>query len=402
MTRSGINPPRMIGGDWRLALLAAASLAIVAASLARFASPGAIDRDSRVKGRDFLQFYVAGQFALADDAARLYDDDAFLERQQQIASIAPSRPRYYSLYPPMVALAFAPLPLLPYPMAFAVVAGVLTALLAFLVWHLAGHAGLTGGGRWAAVLSLPLYYPALQAVLNGQLTPWLLASLAFTFHWREKGRMFAAGVALSLLAIKPQFLVGALPWVLLARERRFVGGLLAGLGLQAGTVALFLGPAVWWQYVEHLAIYGRLARIYYYSPDYVHSLPGVLGNLFGHDRSVHWERLHLGVAAAALLLFLFAWRRHPGPLLPPLRDRILVPVFLLIVTPHLLVYDLALLLIPMAGAWPRHPPLTLTLLVATAAAPAYVITGFSVVPAILLAVLGWAAFAPIRSERVLD
>src|SRR5262245_50756213 len=102
----------------RLRFLFAATLfAHLAAFLALETTSGVFDRLGRVRGRDFLLHYLEGRNVLDERGRRLYDQEHLAEEQEALAPISAEAPRYYSLYPPTVALLFAPLALLPYTQA---------------------------------------------------------------------------------------------------------------------------------------------------------------------------------------------------------------------------------------------------------------------------------------------
>ena len=69
---------------------------------------GVIDRLGKIKGTDFIQFYVAGSFLREARGDLLYDARAQYERAQ---AVAPGTPDifYVPVQSPQTALAFAPL-----------------------------------------------------------------------------------------------------------------------------------------------------------------------------------------------------------------------------------------------------------------------------------------------------
>src|SRR5262249_55560421 len=75
--------------------------------------PGMEDRFGAVRGRDVLQFYVTGGIIERGESHRLYDQDYVLQKQYELTPITAANRRkrqpLYSLYPPTVPLAFAPL-----------------------------------------------------------------------------------------------------------------------------------------------------------------------------------------------------------------------------------------------------------------------------------------------------
>ncbi|MDX6408477.1 MAG: alpha,2-mannosyltransferase, partial [Gaiellaceae bacterium] len=123
---------------------------------------------------DFRVFWEAGHRLLT--GARLYPDEASLNADT----------RDYYVYPPVVALIFAPLSMLPYGVAAVVYAiASVAAILASL--------RLIGVTDWRCYAVLPLWMPVLQAVGLGTVGPFLALSLALA--WRFRDRRFAGGAA---------------------------------------------------------------------------------------------------------------------------------------------------------------------------------------------------------------
>ena len=250
-------------------------------------------------------------------------------------------------------------------------------------------------------------------MLNGQLSGILLLLWVIGFLLLRSDRRLAAGVLLSLLALKPQFLVGAACWLLLRRDGRALLGLLLGLAGQLALVRMLLGEAVIVAYVDNLRIYGELGRIYQFTADYEHALAGILTNVMGPDFAGWAKLVHFLVAGYAgwLLWRIVQMTRSQSIGTCPVEASAAV-LFSLLLTPHLLVYDLSLLLLPIAllctvpsvnattvstDAEPVGQRSTTTLALGLAlygsamAAPLYLLTGFSVVPLVLLATMQWCA-----------
>ncbi|MBV9124783.1 MAG: DUF2029 domain-containing protein, partial [Planctomycetes bacterium] len=254
------------------------------------ATPGVLDRQERVRGRDFLNFYVNGQIVAEGQEHRLYDRDYFLAVQTRQADISPTRPRYYPLYPPMTALLFSSLGKLPYGTAIVLwwTAGALLFLVAG-AWALR-EIQPAQGWRSTTWLALAAFTPVFSTFLNGQLVPVLLVVLIGGLELHRRGRGFWAGCLLSLLALKPQFAVGVFLWLLFRRDKRALGGWFVGLAAQAGLVAGTLGPEVLLAYVQNARIYVELGQIDLITPDHQHSLAGILTNLAGRPYS-NWCKL---------------------------------------------------------------------------------------------------------------
>jgi len=139
---------------------------------------------------------------------------------------------YPFAYPPIMAMEMAPLAWVPQPLAFAVVALASVLALAWAAWRTAGDA--------RAALWVTVSYPAVYALLAGQLVFVALALFAASYGLLRGARPLAAGLVASLLAYKPQLLV-ALPvaFLILPRGRRALAGLAAGVAAQVGICFAF-------------------------------------------------------------------------------------------------------------------------------------------------------------------
>ena len=100
-------------------------------------TPGLLDRNSLVKGTDFLHFYTLGRLALDDRGDLLYDMRAQAELARGFVANAPNS-LYVPLYGPQVSLFFVPLARLPYGYALAAWLAVnilIYAFCCFAVWN---------------------------------------------------------------------------------------------------------------------------------------------------------------------------------------------------------------------------------------------------------------------------
>ena len=202
----------------RSPLFALAVLGLVAGTLlarAALAGPGA----EQAWGYDFDAFHTGARMTLEGRLVDAYDGAAF-------RSEVPGAEEMYWMYPPQGALLLAPLGLLPYPLAAALVlAGLGAAMLAF-------GTRLFGDARGGNALLL-LSAPALFALLLGQVAP-LFGILLVGAVLLAPRRPVLAGLLLAVLTAKPQY--GLLvPLFLLARGRWRVIAAAAG-----GTAALCL------------------------------------------------------------------------------------------------------------------------------------------------------------------
>lgn len=376
-----------------------------------------LDRSGKVRGRDFLQFYIAGRLAPHHDAG-MYNHARFFALQQQLLPVDELNPRYYPLYPPTVALAFIPLARLPYERAIEIWWLIQTACLLAAGKLLINLGGVPPQQRRLGWLILATFYPAWLAILNGQLSPLLLLVVTLGLSLRQRSSSTPAqllsGLVLSCLALKPQLAALVMVWLALRLDWRTAFGFAAGLGAQFGAVAWILGWEAWRDYAQNLGVYSQLSGIYRFTPDYEQSLSGILINLFGPQRAVWFKTIHLLVAMAAavgLWRIVHAERSAAATRQRPVvrehfqaKELAGVVLFCLLGTPHLLVYDLSLLLAPIAllhriaSDDARADRMALALYGSAMLTPVFGWLGASIMPVVLL--LAIARLGAATSSRV--
>jgi hypothetical protein len=365
-------------------------------------TPGVLDRLGRLRGRDFMQFYIAGRLVAGGEVGRLYDQNHFVCIQQILAEINDQCPPYCSIYPPTVALLFSPLGRLPY--GTAIVLWWLAQAACFLLagWLLLREAGLAPPWRLTAAAVLAAFYPVICTFLNGQLAALLLLAFAGGLWLRRRDCCWQAGCVFSVLALKPQLAAGVALWLLLRRDWRTGGGFCLGLLLQAGLVAAALGPGVLGDYVRNLPVLAGIPQLYPYQGDYQHATAGILINLLGARYRTFSTLVHLALVGwAGLLLWrVVRARLSAAPAGAGGEDarygyrleESAVVLFCLLLPPHLLIYDLSLLLIPVVNLWAAYlgtrerEEMSVGLVVYLCAtfSVVYLVIGFSLVPVVFL------------------
>ena len=200
-------------------------------SLALMAGLGFALRPYAMSGKnDFVALYAGAKLA---GTARLYDRQANLNEVKRaigmtIDSVVYTRPPFY-------AALLKPFALLPYRTAYAVFTA---ATLACFGWFVVRFASECRNLPFFAAMSVPM----LIAVCGGQDTPFLLALTGCSILLARRGRNFAAGLVLSLCAIKFHlFVFIPLMLLMLRRWRVLAGGVTGGavlfaIGLAAGGI----------------------------------------------------------------------------------------------------------------------------------------------------------------------
>lgn len=336
-------------------------LTVIALAVVRLLSPGRLGPDFQP---DFVHFYTIGHLAYTGDTEQLYDGASLYARQIALVPESDNGLSYRPVYSPLVAAGFALLSRLPWFSAWAVWG--LFSLSAYLLTVRAVH------GRVSDVLPYVMAFPPIwELIATGQ--TGIVPFLGFAWAWfgLDRHRPFVAGIALSLLALKPQhglMLAAILP---LCRQWRVIGGAFAGLALQiAGAVAV-AGQAVTRTYVRTVADVAMTAAQAEPKLFLQHSLRSVTSILPGRVGVVAYLMLSLLAIGAVWRVWLAShdWRvRMSAAVLGSC-----------LINPHFFVYDAIVLVLPAiwlvdgdrtktdwGWLWPRAYWLTVALLLPTA------------------------------------
>ena len=187
---------------------------------------------------DFAPFYCGGEVLRTGGPQALYDFAAIRQCQERY----PPRPNTMLPFirPPFYALLMAPLSLLPHRAAQLVWLVCQLAALAGAVYLIARAAGFALAD---VALHTAIFYPAVAAFFHRQDTALVLAASAGAFWLIRQGRGFAAGLVLSLAAIKFHLLL-LVPLAFLGQKNwSALRGLAVGLGSLAAISLAMVGPA---------------------------------------------------------------------------------------------------------------------------------------------------------------
>lgn len=300
-----------------------------------YARPGIFDRQGNVKFQDFLQFPISARLIAQGRAHELYDDRVLAQEIRQTVG-RDSKIYLQYFYGPQVALAFVPIASIPF-LAQAALWSAFSLVLYFvcvrMVWKKC--TGLKLHGKLVAICAVA-YPPLFHFFVRGQLSAVVLLCFTGAFLAFSSERDFLAGIALGLLAFKPQFLV-AIPLIfLLARAWSAFSGLLISSVLQLGFTSLYFGRTVMEAYFRmllHSAGHPGSTELVF-SPIQMHSFHSFWEMLIPWA-SLQWV-LYLLCSLLAVLAAAAIWKSS-APL--SLRFSALTLAAVL-VNPHIYIYDL--------------------------------------------------------------
>ena len=236
-------------------IVLAVSLSIHVWDLSR---PGLVDRTGRLKVPDFLQFYTYGSLIHEGRSRDLYDAGAHARVAARRVDRRLALTGFHPNYSPVIALLMSPLAALTFLQAAAVWSSI-SLLLYGIAVALLTRTTTTLRADPLTIALLAASWPAVFVVLRyGQISALSLVCLAAAVWLHKKGNPFASGIALGLLAYKPNLLIAPALILLLARERRLVVRLVvSGSVLELAVAVAVVGPAAFAEYVEILIALAR-------------------------------------------------------------------------------------------------------------------------------------------------
>jgi hypothetical protein len=327
------------------AVLFVACIPLVAANFKIHRDP---DADGPLAG-DFAQEYLGGYVVLHGDYLRFYDPDyAYaLEHDPGIMGMNFGASHFLPLiYPPFYYLLVSPLAWLPYYTAAVTWLFLMAGCLFFAVWLLAraypGHRLLPT----CCLLTAFFFVPLLQNLCGGQKATVVLLILTGTFLLLDRRRPLLAGVVFGLLAFKPQLTLVIGVAMLCKRQGWFVlGGTITG-SLLVG-LSLLLGSSVCAQYVEISRTMAEYINRPGFPLEQMHCWYGFWKSLLaGQDLSqIQLATLLADGVVVALLVQLLRGPLAYGQRAFHVQFSAMV-IATVLVSPHLLTYDLAILLLP--------------------------------------------------------
>lgn len=294
-------------------------------------------------GGDFPAFYGAGSIVADGDIDQLYDFDR--QRAEQ-AGLFDSGFLAFA-YPSYVAVAYSPLTLLPFRLAYVVHTIAALGAIAGAVWLARGFSATARRYPWLVLAAAVLSYPLFRAFLGGQNTAFGLIVIAGSWLLLDRRRDLAAGLVISVLAYKPQFLIPIAGVLLLARRGRATAG--AGLGVGAhyligAAVSGWRWPIEWWNEAVRFANLDQAVNgprsISWRGWDDLFRLEGPTAGtpLLGTFAEWAWVAL---ACLTVLWIAIVAIRRGPGD---PMGVLAMTLPAMLLMAPHAMFYDAGLTL----------------------------------------------------------
>lgn len=297
---------------------------------------GLNDARGRPMGTDFSNVYAAGTYVREGTPARAYVPAAQHAREQAI--FGADTPFFGWHYPPFFLLIAGALAALPYLWALLAYQLVTLALYARAQWQL-----LPQPLALVAAIAFPAVLVNFTHGHNGFLTATLLG---MGLLWLPT-RPVLAGIALGLLAYKPQFGL-LIPLALLAgmHGRAFASASLT-VGVLAAAVTVLYGPGIWQAFVDSLPFTRDV--VLEQGGTGFHKLPTIFAWVRLWGGSI--DQAYAAQGLVQLVAALFVWRAWRSTQSHEIKAAGLI-VACLLSTPYMLDYDL-MALAPALALWVR-------------------------------------------------
>lgn len=340
--------PRAVSGD-RIARFAAATL-ILALGLGYAVSRFPANSTDQRRLLDFSEFYAAGQMVREGQGAHLYDLREQAEFQLRVAPV-----HAFYLRPPFEALLFVPLTFLSYRGAyiFWVILSFITLVTA--AWLISRNTNVlrallqyTRGIPVDFGLLLVLFLtfePTMDSFLIGQDSVFLLLVYTLVFLCLKQERDAKAGALLACGLFKFHLVLPFAVILALRRKGRFLLGFAAGAGLLVAASTLICTRSVLLAYPRMFLDPGA-RQLMGFQPEYAPTLRGLVA-LLGGSRIPAAIQISIVAVFSAVILWLTARRWNDAKFELSFSAAVIAT---LLTGVHAFVYDLSLLLLPVAIA----------------------------------------------------
>lgn len=337
--------------SWRIRYREARIHALIVAAIlwsglviVTFTTPGLRNLVGHIKGEDFLQIYTLAHMAFEEEYPTIAHGDRFYERQVELIP-ASKGDLYLPVYPPTAALIFRPLTAFSYGNALAIWTLLTVVGYGFVVhqaWKPFRAALPDPVFLVRAALAFP---PFFLLVLFGQTT--LIPLAAFFLAWKalRAGYPVAAGAALGLLTVKPQFGLVIGVALLAGGNWKVLLGLSLSAFVQLALIIWTMGPQAIFAYAQTVSAMPRSEHLLEPARWRMHSIRTLTRALPHPTGDLIWAVASVTVTVLAARVWLTS---------RPVEVRMaMVLLATVLVNPHLFGYDAVILALPILwlGGW---------------------------------------------------
>jgi hypothetical protein len=260
---------------------------------------------------DFLCFYEAGRICLSAEHLKLYDYGYQLRVLNDLIAPLTSNTVFAIPYPPTAFLLFTPLAVLPLESSFRafIVLSIVLGAVSLLALAAVSHPRQ----RIFAALFLMGVFVSIPAQVTfhlGQITWILLGLLTVYCLCLRQGRDIAAGVALGLLFVKPQYALFLVIPPMVCRRWKVVLAALAVLAALGVVAVVHFGIASLTGYPAYLLAVASSSKYFGMFPQLHVNLRAFM-SMFLSDRAAMWLGAILFALGLAWVVWL--WRKFSRP-----------------------------------------------------------------------------------------
>ena len=309
---------------------------------------GLLDRSGRVKASDYMRLYVTGVLADQGRWPELFDATAHVTTAKTRISQGVAMEGLHPNYGPTTAWLLAPLSRLPFLLSWALFAAVSSTVLLIGFWLLAQQTPALQPHRALVVLAAAANPSLFETIRYGQLSALTTLLLVVAILLDRSKQPVLSGVAIGLAFYKPNLVLPAAAIWFISGRWALLAGLCLGAIAHVAIGLLVAGPhatAAWFGVLAELARSPQLVQGY---PEEVHSLQGFWRMLGAHGLTL--KLLAGSCSLIALGLAGRAWRSG----FPSEQRWAALVLATVLVSPHLLTYDLLLLapaVLLVAASW---------------------------------------------------
>ncbi len=280
-------------------------VALITLAVVTIAGAALAPEDSGQLGGDFPAFFAAGDIVAESGYDNLYDPA--VQQAAQDGLIENDGGYLFFAYPPFVATGYSLIAPLGYRLAYVIQMVVMGAAAVAAVLLLRPLSVTVDRYPVAAVAVVVLFQPLLASLIGGQNTALTMLLFAGAARAEASGYPVVAGIAVGLLAYKPQF---GVPLAVLAalsgRWRVLAGTAATWVALYAVGAAVlgagWVGP--WWEQATAFRDSNATAN----GPLFV-SWPGFIEHVTGIGGSIG-RLLGLAIMGLGLMALAWLWRRE--------------------------------------------------------------------------------------------
>lgn len=266
---------------------------------------------AHIEAQDYTQYYMAGQIILRNAGQQLYNPATQNYWQKKYSADLGQeyllRPFFY---PPFAALIFIPFALL--PLLYGYFIYLLFNILLLVIVYKNIFRELESKDTYITLISICLllsYAPVIYTLVSGQVSIILTTSLVMARRFFLHRQKLIAGIWLSLLLIKPQYIILPVLFFLFRKELKVLTGFMSASILLTVLSFLLVGYKGILQYLRYFSEIFRWKNAYTINPEYMDTWRGFLQSSFHTKSFLTIAPYWITGAIIIMLMLLYIWQK---------------------------------------------------------------------------------------------